>query len=588
MSTPPAPAGVAEDADREFEDLRALLVGPEREALREVQARLDERDAVRRVASVLPEAVAARARDARLVRALTPSVEQALLASARRDPRPLADALFPVLAPAIRSAITHALSAMVESMGRVMEHSVSWRAIGWRLTALRTGRPYAEVVLLNTLVYQVEQVFLVHRETGLLLQHVAAPHVPAQSPETVSGMLTAIRDFVSDSFGGGAGDAVDVLRVGDRAVFVEQGPHALLAAVVRGTAPPELRAVFQDALDTVHLHTAEALEAFDGDDAPFVVVRPVLEQCLRAQRQERGGAVRGLRWLIALAVVGALLLGWWAVTAWQQRQRDARYLAALRAEPGLVVVAAERTGGRLVVSGLRDPLAADPDEFARGTGARAGEVEGRWTYYHALDPAIVLARARQVLRPAEGVSLVWRGTTLAVDGPASAEWLGQATRLAPLLAGVASLDISSSADAEVTRLAAAVAAPDVQFERGAAALVDGQQARMDALARDLRALGDLAALSGTRLRVVFTGHADSDGSPESNVPLSRQRAAAVRQLVLAAVPATLDVEIVGAGSSAPIARGGTEADKARNRRVAVRVERTADPLRPAPPPAESR
>ncbi len=572
MSAPPAPAGVAEDADREFEDLRALLVGPERDALREVQARLDERHAARQVAAVLPEAVAARGRDPRLVRALTPPVEEALLASARRDPRPLADALFPVLAPAIRNAIAHALSAMVESMGRVMEHSLSWRALGWRLTALRTGRPYAEVVLLNTLVYQVEQVFLVHRESGLLLQHVAAREVPAQSPETVSAMLTAIRDFVADSFGAAAGDGVDALRVGDRAVFVEQGPHALLAAVVRGTPPPELRAVFQEALDTVHLQTGEALQAFDGDDRPFEVVRPVLEQCLRAQRQQRGGA-HGRRWALGLAVLAVALAGWWAVSAWQQRQRDARVLSALRATPGLVVVSAERSGGRLVVSGLRDPLAGDPVAIAQqAAGVGGGEVEGRWTLYHALDPAIVVARAGQALRPPQGVTFDWRDGTLLVAGAAPAAWLERAAQSAPLLAGVSAVDLSAAAEAEMGRLAGELAAIDVQFARGAARFMEGQQARLDALAAELAALDAVAAVAGRRLRVSFTGHADSDGSPDANVPLSRQRAEAVRRLALPAAPRALDVEVTGAGSTDPVARGGTEADKARNRRVSVRVQ----------------
>ncbi|MCU0256549.1 MAG: OmpA family protein [Vicinamibacterales bacterium] len=569
---PADPAAAAAAADQEFEDLRALLVQPEREALRRLEARLDARDSAREVASVLPEAVAARGRDPRLVRALTPSVEEALLASARRDPRPLADALFPVLAPAIRNAIAHALSAMVESMGRVMEHSVSWRALGWRLTALRTGRPYAEVVLLNTLVYQVEQVFLIHREGGLLLQHVAAPSVQGQSPETVSAMLTAIRDFVNDSFGGSADDAVNELRVGDRTVYVEQGPHALLAAVVRGTAPPELRRTFQDALDTIHLQAMEALRAFDGDDTPFVAVRPVLEQCLSAQQRERGGARRG-RWLLAgLAVAALVALAWWGYGTWQQRQRDSRYLEALRTEPGLVVVSARRTAGRLTVSGLRDPLARDPIALAAGTGLGEADVEGRWTLYHALEPAIVLARATGVLRPPAGVSLDWRDGALVATGAAPAGWVEDARRAAPLVAGVARFDAAPVLEAELARIARALSDSALQFERGGTALVAGQDQRLRDLEREVAALDATARVAGRRLRLVITGHADSDGRPEANVPLSRQRAAWVRDRLALPSPAALDVVVEGAGSSDPAARGGTEQDKARNRRVSFRAE----------------
>ena len=92
--------------------------------------------------------------DPELARALAPPVEKAITASVRRDPKPLADAIFPIIGPAIRKAVAASLAAMVESMNRTLEHSVSWRAIRWRLEARRTGRTFGEVVLLHTLLYR--------------------------------------------------------------------------------------------------------------------------------------------------------------------------------------------------------------------------------------------------------------------------------------------------------------------------------------------------------------------------------------------------------------------------------------------------
>ena len=63
---------------------------------------------------------------------------------------------------------------MLESLNTTLEHSLSWRSLRWRLDARRTGKSFAEIVLLNTLVYRVEQVFLIHRPSGLLLQHLTA------------------------------------------------------------------------------------------------------------------------------------------------------------------------------------------------------------------------------------------------------------------------------------------------------------------------------------------------------------------------------------------------------------------------------
>jgi OOP family OmpA-OmpF porin len=274
-----------------FAELRTLIVGPEQRQLRALQARLnDPGRQAQDVSDVLPEAVLLRRRDPHLTRALAPTIEEAITASVRKNPQPLADALFPVIGPAIRKAFAASLSSMLESLNRTVEYSLSWRAIRWRITALLTGRPFAEVVLLNTLVYRVEQVLLIDRRTGLLLQHVASDPRAIQDPDMVSGMLTAIRDFSRDSFRVADEDALDTLRVGELSIWIEQGPYAILAAVIRGTPPRELRVALQEAIERLHAFHGDALQSFDGDTAPFDSVRPTLEDCLQSQylRPPRG------------------------------------------------------------------------------------------------------------------------------------------------------------------------------------------------------------------------------------------------------------------------------------------------------------
>ena len=142
-----------------------------------------------------------------------------------------------MLGPAIRKAIAETLAGLVASINSTIEHSLSPHGLRWRLEAWRTGVPYAQIVLKHALIYRVEQVFLIHAETGLLLAHAWAPELKASDPELISGMLTAIRDFVVDSFSRER-EAGGLRRfsVGELTVMVEQGPRAVLAAVVRGQA----------------------------------------------------------------------------------------------------------------------------------------------------------------------------------------------------------------------------------------------------------------------------------------------------------------------------------------------------------------
>ena len=76
---------------------------------------------------------------------------------------------------------------------------------------------------MHSLLFSVEQVFLIHRETGLVLSHVVAPRVATQDPSLVSGMLSAIQQFVKDSFESQRGDnTLDFLEVGELEVWIEK------------------------------------------------------------------------------------------------------------------------------------------------------------------------------------------------------------------------------------------------------------------------------------------------------------------------------------------------------------------------------
>jgi hypothetical protein len=63
------------------------------------------------------------------------------------------------------------------------------------------GIPESTLLLRDALPFQVTEVFLVERQSGLLLQHLSHDPETAEDSDLVSGMLTTIRDFVQDTFG---------------------------------------------------------------------------------------------------------------------------------------------------------------------------------------------------------------------------------------------------------------------------------------------------------------------------------------------------------------------------------------------------
>jgi hypothetical protein len=279
----------AGEADDQLAALRSLLLRPEQAELGSLRERLEDPELhARDVSRILAEAIVLRAReDDALTRALQPIFVETMRIAVRDDPQFIADAIYPVIGPAIRKAVANTFRDLVRGLNATLGRAFSPRALVWRWQAWRTGKPFAEVVLLHTLVYRVEQVFLIRRHDGLVLQHVTAPDVETEDPEVVGGMLSAIEDYMRDSFGAGANETLSSLEVGELTVWIEQGPQAALAAVVRGVAPEEMRSTLQDALERVHAALARDLAAFTGDTAPFSRARPYLEDCLLAAYGDR-------------------------------------------------------------------------------------------------------------------------------------------------------------------------------------------------------------------------------------------------------------------------------------------------------------
>jgi OOP family OmpA-OmpF porin len=565
---PPA-GGDDAPADDRFAELRSLIVGPERRELRALQAQLhDPSVQTRDVSRVLPDAIALRATDPKLTRALAPSIEEALTASVQKDPRPLADALFPVMGPAIRKAVAHAFASMLDSLNRTVEHSLSWRSLRWRWTALTTGKPFAEIVLLNTLQYRVEQVFLIHAASGLLLQHLASDARAGDHADQISAMLTAIRDFARDSFRTADGDSLDALRVGELSVIVEQGPYAILAGVVRGTPPAALRTLFQDTIETVHRRFGAELQSFDGDASTLDRARPILEACLVTEFREakRSAPYRG--WLIALGLV-LLALATWAFAGLRERQRFDAYVDQLRAEPGIVIMSSGRRGGRFFVAGLRDPLARAPASLLASSQLTPDDVDAHWEPYQALQPQFVTTRARDLLRPPPGVTLKYSDGVLTADGSAPQRWVAESERIAPAITGVRRFEYTGIPPA--VRLSEQLEALTVRFAKGQARIAPEQADSIRAAGDLLRELDEAVAHRGQRARVEILGHADADGTEIANEPLSQARADGVLHFLRTQRLDAVDLTARGLGTTAPLTRGTTEPDKQRNRRVSFRV-----------------
>ena len=103
----------------------------------------------------------------------------------------------------------------------------------------------------------------------------------------------------------------------------------------------------------------------------------------------------------------------------------------------------------------------------------------------------------------------------------------------------------------------------VEFEVGSAVLTPVGTAVLNELVPVLR------SLEGRNIQVI--GHTDASGPRQPNVELSRARAAAVRDYLVSQNVPGAGIQVLGMGPDQPLVSNNTPENRARNRRIEVKV-----------------
>ncbi len=428
-----------------METLRQLLVSREISELSRVTHLLDEPEQLAAAVGGVLSSAAARAPHTQLGEALAPAVERAVQRSIQKSPRTLTDILYPVFLPAIRKSIGEKIDQTFQSLNETLRHIFTWHGLKWRFESWRTGASFSEVVLKHSLIYRVEHAFLINRNSGLLIAHVTADNATSEDPQLISSMLSAIQDFVKDSFNEKEQSGLDTIRFGDLRLWSEVGPFATLVAVIRGNPPEDLHEIIRDVLLRIHEECSQALVEFDGDSSQLAGVEAQLQTCVELKQEESN---QGFPWLVvALALLLLILAGGWFFLSWQSGQRWQAYVSRLETQPGIIVAEQKIRDGQFYIAGLRDPLGADPQSLLSGTQVDPDRVHSQWQFYQSLEPEFVLKRLTASLAPPVSVRLSIVNDRIVAEGEAPNTWIDRARAAArQLSAGGPLFDISRVRD----------------------------------------------------------------------------------------------------------------------------------------------
>lgn len=526
----------------ELARLRELMLGEEADRLHRLDQRIS--DPVQRtgdVAEVLPGAMNRALADPVARPGMERPIVDTIRSAIKRDTESFAEALFPVLGPAIRRAVADALKSLVERINAALEHSFTAKGLRWRLEAARTGVPFGQIVLRETLRYAVQEVFLIQPESGLILARARRADTLRLDEDAFAAMLTAIQAFIRDSFGLEEDERLRSAELGDRTLWTINGPNAVLACVVLGSPPTEVREHLMETLEALHAHYGDEFDRPPEKLSDRRGIEALLEETLAAEVAEKASRGKGrsrLFWsgaaLLALAWLCWLLWG-----AWQSNRLQSEIVRLLDAEPGYLVTGHEKRNGHIRITGLRDPYARSPADTLSEAGLAVGQTEFDFRSYASLEPALVLRRLQAAVDPGNALVFELEGPLLRVHGKPDPEQYARLQSLPaahPLIEAVELPPREPRPDPGAERAArleqferalASVNGRELRFSAGTEFEAGGQEA-LDRLGADIRNLLDKAAAVDMSPGIRLEGFADGLGNAGRNREIALERARAVR------------------------------------------------------------
>ena len=534
------------DDEQQMRALRQLVLGESGEVVKQVL-----QDNARQVVSeVFSEALFDREKqDGSVNKVIMPLVEKSVERSVANHSEQMVGYLYPLVGSLVRKSLSAFITDLLEKTNSLIENSLTIKGLKWRFKAWRSGVSFSQYVASQTFAFRVEQVFLIHRETGLLLNTLTAGLHSNADADVISAMLTAINDFVSDSFRQDkhtGEQQLDVVKTDDFTLLLKQGPQAILVAAVTGNAPQKVADQLQLSLEEIHKLYAGELKTFDGDASSFAHSEEQLRDCLLAELKPSENPAQKrpwMAWLVLLLLLG--LASYLGFVRWQANQQLGA-LKGLGNQPGIIVTAAQLTGlSDVQATVLRDPQAISIASWLQQQQLEQTNIQITERPYVSLDPAIIRHKVERVIAQFAGVKINWNAERPEFSGEYSNL---DKLRLQTELNKIAGLNFSSlwldpikitgtqdKADDDPTIVRAILDLHiaklerlSIKFEAGESNLSEQDVNTLIMLKDEFVNLLPIAEQQELSLGLIIMGASDASGSSTFNKNLSQKRADTVK------------------------------------------------------------
>ncbi|GAA5142459.1 OmpA family protein [Thalassotalea piscium] len=529
------------EPQQELEQLRTLILGEDHQLV----TRAIKKNARAVVSDVLTEALHDReTKDGSVNKVLLPLVQNAVEDSVTHHSDRLISSLYPLMGSLVRKSVAAFLTDFMEKTNQLLENSLTIKGLKWRFSAWRAGISFSQYIASQTFVYRVEHVFLIHHETGLLLNSVSFDNHDNSNADVISSMLSAINDFIGDSFSQspeGMKEQLQTVTTESFTLLLKPGPNAILVAAVTGNPPQSLSHQLQITIESLHTIYANELSEFDGDNSSFDNADNLLRDCLLAEEKSTETKKKKVPWFAWLAVTLFLALIASRINLWHSLEQLKTQLNELGQQPGVIIQHINVINNDNVeINILRDPDAITVQEWLDSKKLTFTQLTLNERLYLSLDQKLIEVKAKKITAQFKKISSQWKDDILIVTGEIDS------TSLDTLLDQLAKVGIINQKNLNLSGLKVTnnqeasspvqikqqvfqdligkISTIQLSFDVSSEEITATMQQTLNQLYQQFTLLNKLAEELNLNVGLIIMGSSDNSGSTKTNKNISLKRA----------------------------------------------------------------
>ncbi|MEB3342015.1 OmpA family protein [Okeania sp.] len=344
----------------------AKAIGPEMGAAIREQAKIDRQQISQTLAPEMGEAIK----------------EQVFL-----ERNSIIDALYPV----IGSTISKYMTETIREINHKISQTFGSKVIKRKIKATLQGVSEAEIMLSEINDFSVKAIFLIHKESGLVIAEAKQPGLEKLESEMVAGMLTAIRSFVNDCIvQSGDISELDEIEYGDSKIILEVAGHCYLAVVIKREPHKSYIKELRQTFSKIVIDYGQDIKNFSGD--PETIPSSIKLQLKKLvnveEKQKSSDSEPPTALLILCGIILSLMLIPWGIYHYSSRVNRSIEVKTINGWANIPRLAfyslnAEVKRGYLVISGKL------PNKNLRNQAIEIAEKEANF-YNLKLDNQIII------------------------------------------------------------------------------------------------------------------------------------------------------------------------------------------------------